>query len=75
MWIEKEIEDIQLLDGQSEMSLKLIKTSNLKLQWIPESYVFPMEVEISKSVAKAIREECENLWGIRVIGQRTENIK
>ena len=68
MWIEKEIEDIQLLDGQGEMSLKLIKTSNLKLQWIPESYVFPMEVEISESVAEAIREECENLWGIRVIG-------
>ncbi len=75
MWIEKEIEDIQLLDGHSEMNLKLIKTGNLKLQWIPEPYVFPMEVEITELVAEAIREECENLWGIRVIGQRTENIK
>ena len=59
------------------MSLKLIKTNNLKLQWIPDSYVSPMVVEIPESVVEAIREECETLWGIRLIGigQRNENIK
>ena len=65
-----EIEKIQLFVNQSKMgyknvSPKLIKTNNVKLQWTPNFWTFPIEVEIPESIMGAIRTECENLLGVR----------
>ncbi|HZJ98500.1 MAG TPA: hypothetical protein VFC79_00750 [Tissierellaceae bacterium] len=66
-----EIEKIQLFVSQSkmggykDMGLKLIKTNNIKLQWIPNFWTFPMEVEIPESIMGTIRTECENLLDVR----------
>ena len=68
--LSAEIEKLQLFVDRSKMgyknvSLKLIKTNNIKLQWTPNLWTFPMEVEIPESVMGALNTECENLLDVR----------
>ena len=65
-----EIEKIQIFLNQSQMGIKkmspkIIKTNNVKLQWTPNFWTFPMEVEIPESIIGTIRTECENLLDVR----------
>ena len=65
-----EIEKIQIFLEQSgmgfkKMNPKLIKTSNVTLQWVPNFWTFPMEIEIPESVMNEVRKQCVNLLNTR----------
>ena len=63
-----EIEKIQIFLDQSKMefkkvSPKLVKTVTATMQWVPNFWNFPMEIEIPDSVMGTIREQCGVLLG------------
>ena len=63
-----EIEKIQIFLDQSKMefkkvSPKLVKTVTATVQWVPNFWNFPMEIEIPDSVMGTIREQCGVLLG------------
>ena len=65
-----EIEKIQIFLNQSQMgfkkmSPKIIKTNNVKLQWTPNFWTFPMEVDIPASILENLRTECKRLLDTR----------
>lgn len=58
-----EIEKIQIFLDHSDMgftkaSPRLIKTVNTTVQWFPNFWHYPMEVDIPESVLTVIREQC-----------------
>lgn len=63
-----EIEKIQIFLDQSKMefkkvSPKIVKTVTATVQWVPNFWNFPMEIEIPDSVMGTIREQCGVLLG------------
>ena len=65
-----EIEKIQLFLDQSGMgfkkvSPKLIKTVTATVQWCPNFWTFPLEIEIPESVLGELRKQCVNLLNTR----------
>jgi hypothetical protein len=65
-----EIEKIQIFLNQSQMgfkkmSPKIIKTNNVTLQWVPNFWTFPMEVDIPDCILDGLREECKRLLDTR----------
>jgi len=58
-----EIEKIQIFLDQSKMGFKkvnpkIVKTVTATVQWVPNFWNFPMEIEIPDSVMGVIREQC-----------------
>ena len=58
-----EIEKIQIFLDQSKMgfkkmSPKIVKTVTATVQWVPNFWNFPMEIEIPDSVMGIIRDQC-----------------
>ena len=65
-----EIEKIQLFLDQSKMGFKkvnpkLIKTVSATVQWCPNFWNYPLEIDIPDSVMDAIRDQCGNLLAQR----------
>lgn len=65
-----EIEKIQIFLDQSKMGFKkvnpkLIKTVSATVQWCPNFWNYPLEIDIPDSVMDAIRDQCGNLLAQR----------
>ena len=61
-----EIEKIQVFINQSQYgfrkaSPKLIKTIKSAIEWIPNYWTFPMEIDIPDSVMDIIRQQCTEM--------------
>lgn len=65
-----EIEKLQIFIEQSGMgfkkvSPKLVKTVTATVQWCPNFWTFPMEIEIPESALEELRKQCVNLLNSR----------
>ena len=65
-----EIEKLQIFIEQSGMgfkkvSPKLIKTVTATVQWCPNFWTFPLEIEIPECVLGELRKQCVNLLNTR----------
>lgn len=64
--LSAEIEKIQIFINQSKpgykkMSSKLVKTNSVRLMWLPDFWVFPVEVEIPENIMGIILEQSKTL--------------